>query len=123
MMSHDCHVMMMQILPVALRDIMDKHVHDTLIGLCNFFDLISQKSISVKQLQRLQEEIVVILNELEMYFPPTFFDVMVHLCVHIVDVIIDLVPSFPHYMVSFERLNGVVKGFVRNMSRPDGSII
>ena len=50
MKSHDCHVMMMQILPVALRGIMDKHVHDTLIGLCNFFDVISRKSISVKQL-------------------------------------------------------------------------
>ena len=44
----------------------------------------------MKQLRRLQEDIVVILNELEMYFPPAFFDVMVHLCVHIVDDIIDL---------------------------------
>ena len=50
MKSHDCHVMMTQILPVALRGIMDKHVRDTLIGLCNFFDVISRKSISVKQL-------------------------------------------------------------------------
>ena len=50
----------------------------------------------MKQLRRLQEEIVVILNELEMYFPPTFFDVMVHLCVHIVDDIIDLGPSLLH---------------------------
>jgi hypothetical protein len=64
MKSHDCHVMMTQILPVALRGIMDKHVRNTLIGLCNFFDVISRKSISVKQLQRLHEEIVVILNEL-----------------------------------------------------------
>ena len=48
MKSHDCHVMMTQILPVALRGIMDKHVRDTLIGLCNFFDIISRKSISVK---------------------------------------------------------------------------
>ena len=53
MKSHDCHVMMTQILPVALTGIMDKHVHDTLIGLCNFFDVISRKSISVKQLRRL----------------------------------------------------------------------
>ena len=66
MKSHDCHVMMTHILPVALRGIMDKHVRDTLIGLFNFFDVISRKSISVRQLHRLQEEIVVILNELEM---------------------------------------------------------
>ena len=50
MKSHDCHVMMTQILPVALRGIMDKHVRDTLTGLSNFFDVISRKSISVKQL-------------------------------------------------------------------------
>src|SRR4051812_45290575 len=58
-----------------------------------------------------------------MYFPPAFFDVMVHLCVHIVDDIIDLGPSYLHNMMSFERMNGVIKGFVRNMSRPDGSIV
>ena len=123
MKSHDCHVMMTQILPVALRGIMDKHVRDTLIGLCNFFDIISRKSISAKQLQRLQEEIVVILNELEMHFPPAFFDVMVHLCFHIVDDIIDLGPSFLHNMMSFERMNGIIKVFISNMSRPDGSIV
>ena len=123
MKFHDCHVMMTQILPIALRGIMDKHVRDTLIGLCSFFDVISRKSISVKQLRRLQEEIVVILNELEKYFPPAFFDEMVHLCVHIVDDIIDLGPSFLHNMMPFERMNGIIKGFVRNMSRPDGSIV
>jgi hypothetical protein len=123
MKSHDCHVMMTQILPVALRGIMDKHVSDTLTGLCNFFDIISRKSISVKRLRRLQEEIVVILNKLQMYFPPVFFDVMVHLCVHIVDDIIDLGPSLMHNMMPFERMNGIIKGFVRNMSRPDGSIV
>ena len=66
MKSHDCHAMMTQILTVSIRRIMDKHNHDTLTSLCNFFNIISRKSISVKQLQRLQEEIVVILHELEM---------------------------------------------------------
>ena len=70
----------------------------------------------MKQLQRLQEEIVVILNELEMYFLPAFFDVMVHLCVHIVDDIIDLGPSFLHNMMPLERMNGIIKEFIRNMS-------
>jgi hypothetical protein len=39
--SHDCHMMMTQILPVAIQGIMDKHVQDTLTGLCNIFDTIS----------------------------------------------------------------------------------
>ena len=102
---------------------MDKHVCDTLVGLCNFFDTISQKSISVKQLQRLQEEIVVKLCELEMYFPPAFFEVMVHLCVHIVDDIINLGLTFLQSMMPFERMNGVIKGFVCNMSHPNASIV
>jgi hypothetical protein len=50
MKSHDYHMMMMQILPVAIRGIMDKHVRDTLTDLCNFFDAISRKSISRKKL-------------------------------------------------------------------------
>ena len=101
---------------------MDAHVRETLFGLCNFFDVISRKSIGMRQLRRLQEEIVVILCELEMYFPPAFFDVMVHLLVHIVEDIIQLGPTFLHSMMPFERMNGVIKGYVRNMSRPEGSI-
>ena len=26
-------------------------------------------------------------------------------------------------MMPFERMNGIIKGFIRNMSRPDGSIV
>jgi hypothetical protein len=113
---------MMQILLVAIRGIMDEHVHQTLFGICNFFDVISGKSIGVKKLKRLQEEIVVILCELEMYFPPAFFDIMVHLLVHIVEDIVQLGLTFLHSMMLFERMNGVIKGYVRNRSRPDGSI-
>jgi hypothetical protein len=122
MKSHDCHVLMTQILPIAIRGIMDEHVHETLFGLCNFFNVISRKSISLKQLDALQEEIVVILCELEIYFPPAFFNIMVHLLIHLVDDIIHIGPTFLHNMMPFERLNGVIKGFIRNRSRPDESI-
>ena len=39
MKSHDYHVMMMKLLPVALRGIMDTHVRETLTDLCHFFML------------------------------------------------------------------------------------
>jgi hypothetical protein len=123
MKSHDYHVLMTQILPVAIRGIMDEHVRQTLFGLCNFFDVNSRKSISVRKLDRLHEEIVVILCELEMYFPPAFFDFMVHLLVHIVEDIVQLGPMLLHSMVSFKRMNGVIKGYVHNRSCPDGSIM
>ena len=56
-----------------------------------------------------------------MYFPPAFFDVMLHLLVHIVSDIEHLGPAFLHNMFPFERMNGWVKGFIRNMAHLDGS--
>jgi hypothetical protein len=53
MKSHDCHLLMTQILPIAIRGIMDEHVCQTLFGLCTFFDVISRKSISLRKLDRL----------------------------------------------------------------------
>src|SRR4051812_38492335 len=101
---------------------MDEHVRETLFGLCKFFDVISRKSIDVNQLGRLQEEIMVILCELEVNFPPTFLDIMVHLLVHVVDDFVQLGPMFLRSMMVFERMNGHIKGYVHNRSCPDGSI-
>jgi hypothetical protein len=77
----------------------------------------------VNKLGRLQDEIITIINELEMYFPAAFFDIMVHLLVHIVDDIEDLGPVFLHNMMALERMNGIIKAYVRNRAHPDGSII
>ncbi|KAK1683479.1 hypothetical protein QYE76_044327 [Lolium multiflorum] len=121
MKSHDCHVLMTQILPVAIRGIMDEHVRDTVWPL-QLFDVITRKSIGVRQLKMLQDEIVVILCELEIYFPPAFCDICVHLLLHVVEDIKQLGPTFLHNMMPFERQNGVMKGYVRNRARPDASM-
>src|SRR4051812_384571 len=101
---------------------MDEHVRETLFGLCKFFDVISRKSIGMNQLGRLQEEIVVILCELKVYFPPAFFGIMVHLMVHVMEDIIQLGPMFLRNMMAFKRMNGHIKEYVRNRSHPYGSI-
>ena len=123
MKSHDCHVMITQILPVAIRGLMEPGVRKTITDLCSFFHTISQKSITVDRVLKLKAEITVILCELEQYFPPTFFDIMVHLMIHICPEILSLGPVFLHNMYPFERYNGVVKRYVRNRYRPEGSII
>src|SRR6266480_4317686 len=101
---------------------MEPHVRQTLTGLYHFFDVITQKSISVKKLGRLQEEIITIINELEMYFPPAFIDIMVHLLVHILDDIEDLGPAFLHNMMALEIMNGIIKAYIRNRAHPDRCI-
>ena len=62
------------------------------------------------------------LCRFEMCFPPSFFDVMPHLIVHIVKEIQFLGPVYLHQMYPFERFMGVIKKYVRNRSRPEGSI-
>ena len=75
---------------------MDEHVRDMLTALCNFIDVVSRKSISVKQFDRLQDEIMVTLCKLEIYFPSTFCDICVHLLLDVVDDIRQLGRTFLH---------------------------
>ncbi|KAL4011090.1 hypothetical protein IC575_028137 [Cucumis melo] len=82
--SHDCHVLMQQLLPIVIRLILPKNVRYTISRLCFFFNAICAKSFSVSELDALQEDIVMILCNLEKYFPPSFFTIMVHLVVHLV---------------------------------------
>jgi len=82
--SHDCHVLMQHFLLVAIRGILPKNVRYALARLCFFFNVICSKFINLEKLDQLENEVVVILCQLEMYFPPSFFDIMVHLIVHLV---------------------------------------
>jgi len=82
--SHDCHVLMQQILPVAFRAILPTFVKGILTRLCMFFNAICKKFIDPRVLDDLENEAIRLLCQLEMYFPPSFFNIMVHLIVHLV---------------------------------------
>lgn len=81
--SHDCHVIMQHLLPLAIRRILPQKVCTALIRLSNFFKQIYSKVISVSEMEKLEFEISETLCLLEKIFPPSFFDIMVHLCVHL----------------------------------------
>ena len=53
MKAHDCHVIMTQLLPVALRGILPPKVRAPIIKLCSFFNAISKKVIDVSTLEQL----------------------------------------------------------------------
>jgi hypothetical protein len=73
--------------------------------------------------QRLKGDIPLILCKLERIFPPTFFDVMVHLCVHLPDEAMLRGPVQYGWLYPIERRLGTLKNFVRNRARPEGSIV
>ncbi|KAK1558021.1 hypothetical protein QYE76_037318 [Lolium multiflorum] len=120
--SHDCHVIMMQLLPIALRGLLPENVRVAIVKLCAFLNAISQKVINPEVLPRLQNDVVQCLVSFELVFPPSFFNIMTHLLVHLVEEISILGHVFLHNMFPFERFMGVLKKYVRNRARPEGSI-
>nr|XP_043625896.1 uncharacterized protein LOC122597363 [Erigeron canadensis] len=86
MKSHDCHVLMTHMIPIALRGLLPEHIRHTITQLCSFFNTIHLKVLDLEVLDSLQSEIILTLCQLEMYM-------------------------------------GVLKGYVRNRSRPEGSIV
>ena len=118
--SHDGHIMLHYLLQVAVKNSLPKNVAICLIRLGNFFRRLCSKVISLQELDFLENEIIEVLCELERYFPPTFFDIMVHLPIHLVNEIRlgGLVQYRSMYFV--ERDLCKFKSQVRNRCRPEG---
>ena len=112
--SYDCHTLIQQLLPIALWRIDQKHVRFVITKLCLVFNAICVKTVDISRLKAIQEEIVLTLCLFEQYFPSSFFDIMIHLTVHLVRKIELCGPMYMHWMYSFERLMKILKGYVRN---------
>jgi hypothetical protein len=118
--SHDCHILIGQFLPIAIRAILPVKVRDTIMKLCSFFNAISQKVVDPMKLTKLQDDLIITMCNLETIFPPSFFDLMPHLLVHFVHEMKYLGPVFLHQLYPFERFMIVLKKYIRNWSRPEG---
>jgi hypothetical protein len=70
--SHDCHVMMMVFLTIAIWAIEPVHVKVLITCLCYFFNTVSQKVIDHKELDDLKAYIIETMCMVEMCFPPFF---------------------------------------------------
>jgi hypothetical protein len=112
---------MTQLLPVALRGLLPKNIRLAIVKLCAFLNTISQKVINQEDLPRSHNDVAQCLISFE--FPPSFFNIMTHLLVHLVEEISILGPVFLHNMFPFERFMGVLKKYIRNRARPEGSIV
>ncbi|XP_073137125.1 uncharacterized protein [Henckelia pumila] len=110
--SHDYHTLMQQLLPVAIRGVLPKHVRDSITRFCFFFNELCNKVMDPSKLDELQREIVIILCLLEKYFPPSFFYIMIHLTVHLVREVKLCGPVWYRYMYPFERYMKILKDYL-----------
>ncbi|KAF7139861.1 hypothetical protein RHSIM_Rhsim06G0085100 [Rhododendron simsii] len=122
MKSHDNHILMQQLLPLALRRVLPKQVRSPLIKLCNFFRELCSKVLHARDLIRLEKQIAITLCELERIFPPSFFDIMMHLPIHLATEAKLAGPVHYRWMYPIERYLATLKSYVRNKNRPEGSI-
>ncbi|KAK7256468.1 hypothetical protein RIF29_29918 [Crotalaria pallida] len=122
MKSHDCHILMEHLLPLAIRNVLPDKVTAVLIELCSFFRQLCSKTLNSLDLDKLQSRIILTLCHLEMLFPPSFFTIMVHLTCHLVDEAKLGGPVQYRWMYLVERYLGHLKSLVRNKAQPEGSI-
>jgi len=58
-----------------------------------------------------------------MYFPPSFFDIMVHLIVHLAKEIKCHGPVYLRWMYLVEQYMKILKGYTKNLHCPEAFIV
>ncbi|KAL6558447.1 hypothetical protein OROMI_018797 [Orobanche minor] len=113
---------MQQLLPLAIRNCLPVNVRKVIIRLCSFFNLLCSKVVEPDTLDQIQKDLVITLCLMEKYFLPSFFDIMIHLTVHLVEQVRLCGPVYFRWMYPFERGMKTLKDYVRNRYRPEGCI-
>ncbi|GKA85869.1 hypothetical protein Tco_0807523 [Tanacetum coccineum] len=76
----------------------------------------------VDDMLKAQSKVIDILCNLELIYPPAFFDIMIHLVIHLPLEAIFGGPIRPRWMYPFKRYMKKLKNYVRNKAKPEGSI-
>ncbi|XP_029130026.1 uncharacterized protein LOC114916771 [Cajanus cajan] len=121
MKSHDCHVFMQRLLPIAF-DSLPKPIWKVLVELSHFFRELTSTTLNVEQLRVMENDIPVLLCKLEQIFPPSFFDSMEHLPIHLPYEARVGGPVQYRWMYPFERFLHSLKNKVKNKARVEASI-
>lgn len=120
--SHDYLVFLQKLLLLVVCHILPEDVVIPLIELSRFFNELCSKELEVTEIEKLCNSIGETLCRLEMIFPPSFFDIMMHLPVHIASEARIGCPVCYRWMYTVETYLRTLKGYVRNKACPEGSI-
>ena len=73
MKNHDCHILMQDLLPIALCAVKDAEIVDIISELSTFFKELYAKELHVEKLDELQNNVVITLCRMEKVFPRKLF--------------------------------------------------
>ena len=122
MKSHDCHVFMQRLIPIAFRELLPVNVWEAITELSLFFKELTCTSLREDTMRKLEQDIPLILCKLERIFPPSFFDSMEHLPVHLAYEARIAGPVQYRWMYPFERFLKHLKKNIRNKAQVEGSM-
>ncbi|GKA29256.1 reverse transcriptase domain-containing protein [Tanacetum coccineum] len=108
--------------PIMMPQYLPPDVTKPLIELCLFFKQICSQTLMVDDMLKAQSKVIDILCNLELIYPPAFFDIMIHLVIHLHLEAIFGGPIRPRWMYPFERYMKKQKNYVRNKAKLKGSI-
>jgi hypothetical protein len=83
--THDCLTMLLLFLAIAIRAVNHPYLKVVITHMCHFFNAISKNVINIVELDEIHKEMLVTMCQLEMCFPPSFFNMMEHYMIHLAD--------------------------------------
>ncbi|XP_024004018.1 uncharacterized protein LOC112081492 [Eutrema salsugineum] len=117
--SHDHHVLVQNLLPAALRGLLRRGPRIAITRLCNYFNRLCQRIIDPEKLITMESEFVETMCRLERFFPPSLFDIMFHLPIHLSKEARLGGPVHFRWMYPFERYMKKLKAYVKNHAKPE----
>ena len=120
--SHDYHILIQTLILLALRGLMQTNTRIAIMRACRLFRRLCCQVWDPAQAEDLREDVALTLCHMEITFPPTFFDVMSHLPLHLVEELILLGPAYVRWMYPIERTMMTLKNHVKNRARLEASI-
>ncbi|GKC37635.1 hypothetical protein Tco_1050019, partial [Tanacetum coccineum] len=114
--------MMHRLLPYGVQRYLPKNIAAPIIELCLFFKQLCARTLMQQDMAKAKKQSISIMIELEKIFPPAFFDIMIHVAIHLPDEAILGGPLRYRWMFPFERYMKKLKNYVQNKAKPEGSI-
>lgn len=120
--SHDYHILIQYLLPLGLRGLMSDTTRVAILRCCRLFRRLCCRTWNPALSDSLRVDVAETMTLMELTFPPSFFVMMSHLPLHLVEELIILGPVHVRWMYPVERTLGALKNYVWNRSRPEASI-
>ncbi|CAN1148004.1 hypothetical protein LINPERHAP2_LOCUS16196 [Linum perenne] len=116
--SHDNHILLQYLIPLYIRGSLPMNVVQPLIDLGLFFKQLCALDNCAEVLEKARDNIALTLCELEKIFPPSFFDIMEHLPIHLADEALLGGSVVFRWMYPIERYLLTLKQYVQNRALP-----